>query len=67
MVVVDGEVTGDMDGEKCQGSMLGVQVVALFRATVCVSAFVERVGVVQHQGHDAAVARSTFGESVVQA
>jgi hypothetical protein len=27
--------------------------------------FVERVGVVQRQGHDAAVARSTFGEFVV--
>ncbi|KAJ7866535.1 hypothetical protein B0H13DRAFT_2561306 [Mycena leptocephala] len=35
MVVVDGEVTGDMDGEKCQRRMLGVRVVALFRATVC--------------------------------
>jgi hypothetical protein len=49
-VVVDGEVTGDMDGEKRQRRMLGVRVVALFRATVSVSAFVERVGVVQHQG-----------------
>jgi hypothetical protein len=29
------------------------------------AAFVQCVGVVQRQGHDAAVARSTFGESVV--
>jgi hypothetical protein len=49
-VVVDGEMTGDMDSEKRQRRMLGVLVVALFRATVCVSAFVEPVGVVQHQG-----------------
>jgi hypothetical protein len=29
------------------------------------AAFIERVGVVQRQGHDVAVARSTFSEFVV--
>ncbi|KAJ7860756.1 hypothetical protein B0H13DRAFT_1900857 [Mycena leptocephala] len=35
------------------------------RAEATWAAFVERAGVVQRQGHDAAVARSTFGEFVV--